>query len=99
MTANAPINGLKMINWNAAFNASLFRSRSARAETRKQRGAELYDSIVVRSESGEPQHSSDQTSSSSSLPELPAVRMPGELAKGGTMTKAMSYDVNPIYSL
>ena len=57
------------------------------------RGAQLYDSIVVRSES------SGSSGPGTGSRREPAVRMPGEMDPGGTMTKAMSYDVNPIYSL
>ena len=56
------------------------------------RGAQLYDSIVVRSDSAD---SSDQGAARKEA----MVRMPGEMEPGGTMSKAMSYDVNPIYSL
>ena len=56
------------------------------------RGAQLYDSIVVRSDSA---GSSDPGSKRKEA----MVRMPGEMEPGGTMSKAMSYDVNPIYSL
>ena len=55
------------------------------------RGAQLYDSIVVRSDSA---GSSDPGARKEAM-----VRMPGEMEPGGTMSKAMSYDVNPIYSL
>ena len=60
------------------------------------RGAQLYDSIVVRSERSE---SSGSSGPGTGGRREPAVRMPGEMEPGGTMTKAMSYDVNPIYSL
>ena len=69
------------------------RSRVAREETRQKRGAQLYDSIVVRSDSA---GSSDPGAESR---KEAMVRMPGEMEPGGTMSKAMSYDVNPIYSL
>ena len=54
------------------------------------RGAELYDSIVVKSDSESDQRKEKNENKISIL-------MPGEM--GGTMSKAMSYDVNPIYSL
>jgi len=87
------------------------RSRKAREESRKIRGAELYDSIVVKSESdSDHNYKSDSkikpkksllVKGDSELVQAtnqkPVVRMPGEM--GGTMSKAMSYDVNPIYSL
>ena len=56
------------------------------------RGAQLYDSIVVRSDSAD-------SSDPGAARKEPMVRMPGEMEPGGTMSKAMSYDVNPIYSL
>ncbi len=47
------------------------------------RGAQLYDSIVVRSDSA---GSSDPGSKRTEA----MVRMPGEMETGGTMSKAMS---------
>ena len=72
------------------------RSRVAREETRKMRGAQLYDSIVVRSDSA---GGSDPEAGGRKDRREQGVRMPGEMEPGGTMSKAMSYDVNPIYSL
>ena len=71
----------------------------------------MYDSIVVKSESDSDHHykSDSKIKPKKSLiangdcglvqatNQKPIVRMPGEM--GGTMSKAMSYDVNPIYSL
>ena len=71
------------------------RSRVAREETRQMRGAQLYDSIVVRSDSA----GSSDPGAERRKEEEAMVRMPGEMEPGGTMSKAMSYDVNPIYSL
>jgi len=72
-----------------------YRSRVAREETRQMRGAQLYDSIVVRSDSA----GSSDPGAERRKEEEAMVRMPGEMEPGGTMSKAMSYDVNPIYSL
>ena len=64
------------------------------------RGAQLYDSIIVRKSdksasraTKEDEHQTDKDDDEGK----PSIVMPGEL--GGTMSKAMSYDVNPIYSL
>ena len=69
------------------------RSRHAREESRKMRGAELYDSIVVKSDSESDQRKEKNETENKKI----SILMPGEM--GGTMSKAMSYDVNPIYSL
>ena len=69
------------------------RSRQAREESRKMRGAELYDSIVVKSDSESDQRKEKNETENKKI----SILMPGEM--GGTMSKAMSYDVNPIYSL
>ena len=60
----------------------------------------MYDSIIVRksdknASAAKKEHKSqtDQDDDEGKS----SVVMPGEL--GGTMSKAMSYDVNPIYSL
>ena len=74
-----------------------YRSRLVKKETRQIRGAQLYDSIIVkkkRTESSE--HDKDKTDTERD--DKPSLKMPGEMV-GGTMSKAMSYDVNPIYSL
>jgi len=63
------------------------RSRHFKEESRKRRAVQLYDSIVVKS---------DKSQLSSGL-ETSVINMPGEAA--GTMSKAMSYDVNPVYDV
>ena len=65
----------------------LNRSRHFKEESRKRRAVQLYDSIVVKS---------DKSQLSSGL-ETSVINMPGEAA--GTMSKAMSYDVNPVYDV
>ena len=59
----------------------LNRSRHFKEESRKRRAVQLYDSIVVKSQLG-------------SGMKADIINMPGEAA--GTMSKAMSYDVNPL---
>ena len=59
----------------------LNRSRHFKEESRKRRAVQLYDSIVVKSQLG-------------SGMKADIINMPGEAA--GTMSKAMSYDVNPV---
>jgi len=64
------------------------RSRHFKEESRKRRAVQLYDSIVVKSQS--------QSQPSPGVEaEFNIINMPGEGA--GTMSKAMSYDVNPVY--
>jgi len=63
------------------------RSRHFKEESRKRRAVQLYDSIVVKSDKSQLSPGFEAESS--------IVNMPGESA--GTMSKAMSYDVNPVY--
>ena len=63
----------------------LNRSRHFKEESRKRRAVQLYDSIVVKS---------DKSQLGPGM-EVNIINMPGEAA--GTMSKAMSYDVNPVY--
>ena len=60
------------------------------------RGAQLYDSIVVKSDKRDINKTEKKTGVGGKAVSV-SVQMPGEM--GGTMSKAMSYDVNPIYSL
>ena len=63
------------------------------------RGAQLYDSIIVRSDKKKKKSNTNKTETGAADVKTMSVsvKMPGEM--GGTMSKAMSYDVNPIYSL
>ena len=64
------------------------------------RGAQLYDSIIVRKSDKDASRAKKQDKSQTEKDDdegKPSIAMPGEM--GGTMSKAMSYDVNPIYSL
>ena len=63
-------------------------------EDRARRAVQLYDSVTIMPSSKE-----KLISKSNNVAIIPSkergVHMPGEM--GGTMTKAMSYDVTPIY--
>ena len=64
------------------------------------RGAQLYDSIIVRKSDKDASAAKKEHKSQTDKADdegKPSIVMPGEM--GGTMSKAMSYDVNPIYSL
>jgi len=65
------------------------RSRHSKEESRKRRAVQLYDSIVVKSDKSQLSPGMEAGSD--------IINMPGEGT--GTMSKAMSYDVNPVYEI
>ena len=73
------------------------RSRNEKQkEDRARRAVQLYDSVTIMPSNDTKEKLISKNSNVAIISSKDAgVRMPGEL--GGTMTKAMSYDVNPIY--
>ena len=67
-----------------------------RKEDRARRAVQLYDSVTIMPSNNSKEKLISKTNKVAIIPcKERGLHMPGEM--GGTMTKAMSYDVTPIY--